>query len=223
MLSGQTCANRNVYPLSPELSNRAADSNGIIHVTWGFGDSNLTQNQQDAIANAIGQWNAFTSSTHVKFEPASNGAIPDLEFKQTDDTSKNGECAAYQWRDARVFFSAGWQARADANPANGATVIAHEIGHYLGLDEAGVAPSQATIMNNPFIGPTTTCQNATVPTTTVQPNDATAAWNCVSQTRPTPTPTPPPPQPTPCLGVTCGSRYELDPDTCGCVYTYQYR
>jgi hypothetical protein len=45
-------------------------------------------------------------------------------------------------------------------------------------------------MNNPVVGPTTTCQNATVPTNTVQPNDATQAGSCIQQARPTPTPTP---------------------------------
>lgn len=47
-------------------------------------------------------------------------------------------------------------------------------------------------MNNPVVGPTTTCQNATVPTNTVQPNDATQAGSCIQQARPTPEPTPTP-------------------------------
>lgn len=32
----------------------------------------------------------------------------------------------------------------------------------------------------------------------------------------------PTPGPTPCQPITCNYRYEFDPDTCRCVYTYQY-
>jgi hypothetical protein len=71
--------------------------------------------------------------------------------------------------------------------------MAHELGHFLGLDEAGVNPSQATIMNNPSVTPgLTTCQNASAPTNTVQMNDANKSGQCISDVRPAPTPTPTP-------------------------------
>ena len=52
--------------------------------------------------------------------------------------------------------------------------------------------------------------------------NASAQYNNYGAT-PTPTPTPPPqPGPTPCLNSCPNNRYELDPDTCQCVYVYQY-
>jgi hypothetical protein len=104
-------------------------------------------------------------------------------------------CAAYDPNDDRVHYNSGFEQRAQNSSDDGATVIAHELGHFLGLDEGGTAPSQATIMNNPVVDPTTTCPSATVPTKTVQSSDATKAHQCTNNAQtanghPLPTPTP---------------------------------
>jgi hypothetical protein len=51
-----------------------------------------------------------------------------------------------------------------------------------------------------------------------QPTDIKQCDQDAIRTKPEYQPPPPPPQCT----RTCGSRYELDPETCDCVYTYQY-
>jgi hypothetical protein len=172
------------------LKNRAPASDGFIHVTYGINDPNVSADEKKAVESAIGQWNGVKDSTNVIFDPAPAGAHIDLEFNPNDDTSVTGLCAAYDPGAARVHYNSAWGARATNNYSAGATVMAHEIGHYLGLGEGGTNPSSPTIMNNPVVGPNTTCQNATVPTTTVLAGDGTKAGACIESVRPTPTPTP---------------------------------
>jgi hypothetical protein len=218
-LRAQQCANRTQFPLASALKDKIPDANGIIHITYSFTDSNIPLTSQTAINMAIGQWNSFSSSTKVKFEEAPTGSAGDLQFSPSDNQDITFGCIAHDPSTHHVNYSQAWSERADGSMSAGAAFVAHEIGHYLGLDEAGENPSPPTIMNNPHVGPNTTCQNATIPTTTVQANDATAAGGCIQAERPTPTPQPPPP--TPCNRI-CGSRYILDPDSCECIYSYQY-
>jgi len=157
-------------------------------VTYSFNDPNTSTADKNAILNAIGQWNGVSSTTKVTFDAAQPPDSGTIEFKQSDDPAQTGGCAAFRPGSGRVYYSAGWQQRAQNSTAAGATVVAHELGHFLGLDEGGINPAQPTIMNNPDVGPNTTCENATVPTTTVQASDATKAGNCIAQARPSPTP-----------------------------------
>jgi hypothetical protein len=93
-------------------------------------------------------------------------------------------------------------------------IALHEIGHTMGLNDVqGTSTPGASVMNRP--GPTpndagTPDQPARIPTQ-AQSCDNGSINNSY----------PPPPPPTPCY-QTCGSRYELNPETCECVYTYQY-
>src|ERR1700750_1773634 len=80
-----------------------------------------------------------------------------IEFKASTNPDDTGLCAAYHPSDDRVYYNLGLVQRAQNNVADGATVFAHELGHFLGMNEAGTNPSQSTIMNNPVVGPTTTC------------------------------------------------------------------
>lgn len=223
-LRAQQCADRAQFPLASVLKDRAPDANGIIHVTYSFTDSNIPLNSQTAISMAIGQWNSFSSSTKVKFELAPSGSAGDLQFSPSDDTRLTFGCIAHDSSTHTVNYSQAWSERAD-NLSAGAAFVAHEIGHFLGLGEAGENPATATIMNNPQRDENTTCQNATMPTNSVQAGDATAAGSCIQAERPAATPTPPAqPGPTPCLN-SCpnNNRYEQEPPPgCGCVYVYQY-
>lgn len=189
------------------------DSNGIIHVTYRFVDAsgNATTppaHVLSAVEAAIQQWNNRTSTTRVVIEPAQPNAIPTLEFMPSQDPEKTGLCAGYDPELDRVHYNSGFEQRAQNSTNDGATVIAHEIGHFLGLEEAGTSPSQATIMNNPVVGPNTTCPSATVPTNTVQTGDASNAFQCVNAAQtanghPMPTPSPPPPcdMSSPCYSI----------------------
>ena len=194
-LRAQQCANRTQFPLSSALKNKTPDANGIIHITYSFSDSNIPASSQIAIGLALGQWNGFSSSTKVKFDLAPSGTAGDLVFSPSDDTTLTAGCIAHDSLTHVINYSQAWSARA-ANSFNaGAAFAAHEIGHFLGLDEAGENPSSPTIMNNPHVGPDGTCENATMATNTVQANDATAAGGCIQAERPastSPTPTPKP-------------------------------
>lgn len=89
--------------------------------------------------------------------------------------------------------------------------MSHEIGHTFGLAECYTCGQNTTAMTPPpsadlnarggHDGPTTCDSNK------VKDNGkystTTAGGN-------------------PCTGVTCGSRYYVDPDTCDCVYNYEY-
>jgi hypothetical protein len=176
--------------ISPELKNRATQEDGKIHVKYGFFDSNIDNEAKAAIENALAQWNAESSSTGVVFELAGPGESVDLQFTPSTDISNTGGCAGFRSASGRIYYSPDWELRANSNVAAGATIMAHELGHYLGLDDAGENPSTPTIMNNPPSN--SDCQTATVPTTTVQHTDATQAGGCISTVRPTPTPTPTP-------------------------------
>jgi hypothetical protein len=196
-IAGQQCLTAS--QITGILLNRAPNpTDGKIHVTYSFSEPNVPNTSKAAIENAIGQWNTKSSSTGVIFDPAPAGSFADLEFKRSDNPDDTGGCAAYRPASARVFYGADWETRA-ANTAAGATVIAHELGHYLGLNEAGTNPPNPTIMNNPVVIPgQNTCLNGTVPTTTVQASDATKSGSCLAAARPTPTPSQSPsPAPTP--------------------------
>jgi hypothetical protein len=141
--------------LSSELRNRTPDGDGIIHVMYSFADPNITTEQKAAIENALSQWSGVSSSTKVRFDPAPPNTSGDLDFQSSTNQNLTGGCAGYDETASRVYYSPEWQQRAQASTSAGATVIAHEIGHYLGLDEAGTNPPQPTIMNNPVVGPNT--------------------------------------------------------------------
>ena len=199
-ISAQTCVEASHVP--GELKNRAPAADGKIHVTYSFNNPNISATAKKAIANAIAQWNNKSGTTKVVFEPAAPGAFGDLEFKPSTNVNDTGGCAGYSPTTGRVYYSPDWETRAANSESGGATVIAHELGHYLGLDEAGSNPNTPTIMNNPVVVPgVNTCINGTVPTTTVQDSDAVKSSTCLTAVRPVPSPTP---SPTPELIVAVG-------------------
>ena len=177
---------------SSALLNREPQGDGKIHITYNLSDPSIPQSAKAAIENAVAQWNSQSGSTGVFIEPAPQGQSGDVEFKNSTNLDDTGLCAGYKPSTQRIYYNPDWESRAANSVSAGATVIAHELGHFLGLDEGGVNPSQATIMNNPTVTPGTTCQNASVPTTTVQMNDATKSGSCIADVRPTPNPTPTP-------------------------------
>lgn len=229
-IAGQNCLSSS--NISGILLNRAPNpTDGKIHVTYSFSEASVPSNSKLAIENALAQWNNKSSSTGVFFDPAPAGSSGDLEFKRSDNPDDNGGCAQYKPATARVYYGTDWETRA-ASLTAGAFVMAHEIGHYLGLDEAGVNPTNATVMNNlqAFPNASVACQSGTAPTTTVQPADATKSGSCLAAARPTPTPAPSP-SPSPvaqgpgfCIN-SCpnNGRYYQEPyPDCTCTYDRQY-
>ncbi len=149
---------------------------GLIHVTYGF-NSTVDQNTQTLFANAAQQWNNFDTTTGVFFQPAPAGSTPDITMQS--DFQNSGGCIAIIAHTGEVAFNAGWQQLEVNSPATATGSIAQELGHYLGLADAGLNPSPPTIMNNP--PSTESCADSQVPTTTVQPNDAQTAATCTSE------------------------------------------
>lgn len=125
--------------IAPELRNRSPAADGKIHVTYSFNDPNISQASKSAILNSIDQWNGQSDTTKVMFDLAS-GSTADLEFKASADVGDTGGCAGYKAASGRVYYSPEWEERAANSESAGATVIAHELGHYLGLGEAGTNP-----------------------------------------------------------------------------------
>ncbi len=188
--------------ISPELKSRPVGVDGKIHVKYSFFDSNISTDSKNAILNAIAQWNDKSGATGVVFELAGPQDNVDLEFKPSTNNDDHNGCAGFKPAAGRVYYSPAWETRASNDVAHGATPMAHELGHYLGLDEAGENPMTPSIMNNPT---SANCVTSTVPTSTVLDSDATKSGSCIAAVRPTPTPSPTPTPPL-CLleGMPCG-------------------
>lgn len=137
-----------------------------------------------AVSSAVQEWNAFSGTTEVQFVASPNGTSPasaNIQFElTTDSASTDGNCAMYNANTGRIYY--GPLFKQAANNGNGATIIAHELGHAMGLADGGTSPSPPSIMNNPSNPPPGGCTNPVVPTSQVQPNDATAAGACRADT-----------------------------------------
>ena len=189
----QQCQPTNVDNLS-RFNNRTRDGNGNIHITVNYSAGPEAANAiiTRAMQSAIAEWNTYSSSTHVVFDPATPGQQADLDFYHTVDSSLTGGCAHFSSETSRIFHGAELESRlATMGEAEVAVVLKHEVGHFLGL---GHTTSPATIMNQPPAG--TTCSNGTISTKFVFQSDAIQAGNCIATVNPTPTPTPAP-TPTP--------------------------
>lgn|SRR5215213_6767628 len=65
-------------------------TDGKIHITYSFSESNLSTTSKAAFDNAIGQWNSKSGSTGVFFDPAPAGSSGDVEFKRSTDPADTG-------------------------------------------------------------------------------------------------------------------------------------
>jgi hypothetical protein len=166
------------------IGGKSPGADGKIHITYGFAEA-PSEAVKNSVSTGFSQWNGVSGATKVVFEAAVPGALPDLEFKSSDSANKTGGCAGYRQATDRVYYSPGFQQAAQASTSAGATMIAHEIGHFLGMDEAGSNPSTPTIMNNGSgsVSCLDSAQNVT--TKAVLPIDGTAAGGCVQQARTT--------------------------------------
>jgi hypothetical protein len=165
-----------------------AGTDGIVHLAYSFVDTSGTvvapdANTSTAFGNAIAAWNASSATTGVQFSPAPPGQQADLQIQlTTDDSGNTGGCAAYNSNTGRIYIGETF-AQAVQSTSVGTTIISHELGHVLGLADGGTNPNPPSIMNNPSNPPPGACTAPQVPTTQVQPSDATAVKACVVQGR----------------------------------------
>jgi len=176
------------------FSNKPRDGNGNIHITVNYSAGTEASNAiiTQAMRNVINEWNAYSSSTHVVFDPATPGQQADLDFYHTTSSTLTGGCAHFSPDTSRIYHGAELEARLSTmGQAEVEVVLKHEVGHFLGLAHTTSPP---TIMNQPPAG--STCSNGTISTKFVFQSDAIQAGNCIATVNPTPTPTPAP-TPTP--------------------------
>jgi hypothetical protein len=89
-------------------------------------------------------------------------------------------CAAAFQTTSDIWWEPSFEGAAISLPEGAATVMAHEIGHILGLDEAGRNPAVPTIMKNG--PPAPNCALALLGTAeVVHVNDAQNAKSCLAR------------------------------------------
>jgi hypothetical protein len=182
LASAQECLD----PSGNYIGTTQAGSDGVTHIKYRFRDENgneITPPQSvvDAMTAGAGRWNQQSGTTKVVFEAAGPNDYADLLVIPTSDQSKSLGCAAVDPLLGYLYYDPALVQAAGSSTSDAATVLAHELGHFLGLDDAGVNPSPATIMNNP--GPGMTCTNFSVPTTSPTAADATKASQCTASSR----------------------------------------
>jgi hypothetical protein len=108
----------------------------------------IPQEALNSVAMAIGKWNDRPSGIKISLVSCWYTGEVDFQFGATYSQSLSSGCAAVingetMWLDMNNFVS--WAA-SDYDLA--AAIASHEIGHLLGLDDAGVGGW--TVMNNPW-------------------------------------------------------------------------
>lgn len=165
-----------------------AGSDGLVHTTYTFVDStgNVMTPDANTLAafnSAISQWNGVKATTGVQFDPLPTGQpgnSADIQVQLTTDASgSTGGCAAYQTDTNRIYYGETFMQAAQSTSI-GATILMHELGHSLGLDDGGTNPSPPSIMNNPSNAPPSGCIAPNVVTSTIQPNDSAAVAACIT-------------------------------------------
>ena len=180
---GSSCASANLNANDVAFTNPQG-TDAVVHVTYGFEDSNgnlitPAPNVAAAVNAAVQQWNSFTSSTNVHFDPApaSNVIQPDITFASVTDAQAKGCTASFPNGNDIAYGPLFTQAA--TNQSVGTTIMAHELGHLLGLDDAGIKPTVPSIMNNPSNAPPpAACTNPVFVTGSVQASDASQVPKC---------------------------------------------
>lgn len=161
-------------------------SDGKIHVKYRFRDANgqdVAPNSamQSAMEQGTQRWNAQSGTSKVVFEAAGPNDYADLIVLPSSDPTKTGGCAGVDTLFGYLYYDPALVTAAENGVADAATVIAHELGHFLALDDAGFNPNPPTIMNNPGQG--MSCTDFAVPSTSPNSEDAAAAEVCVRVSR----------------------------------------
>jgi hypothetical protein len=184
-LHGQSCLADSKLSTA-QIGSLPPSSDGLIHVKVGFTDSTGTvitpsQSLQDTLKNSATDWNAGSPTTGVQFDVAKPGDTVNVPIELSSDQSATGGCIAINPTTGKMAYSSDWTQLASNDPKTAQGSIDHELGHYVGLADAGVHPSPATIMNNP--DPSSPCSKAKVDDTDVKFTDDQAAAGCTKRSQ----------------------------------------
>ena len=153
-----------------------------IHITYSFADANgvVTTPSDDlktAVQNALSEWSTTGVPENWVFDPAPPGYDGDIQILPSSDNQKSGGCAGYSEAVGRLYYSPAFTSAVTSVKTQ---VLAHEIGHLWGMQDAGTSPPTPTIMNNPS---NVSCTSPNAPTTTVLSTDRHVAAGCIKQAR----------------------------------------
>ena len=108
---------------------------GIRHVKWSY-PSNSTADMNQRIDDAMGLWNAKTSTTNIVFDRVDSG-YTDLSF-DFDDSGLQGVCGGFDDSSRTIHIDPRMRTAASSSYYSQVTgSVAHEVGHALDLDHDG--------------------------------------------------------------------------------------
>jgi hypothetical protein len=160
-------------------------TDGLIHVKYATLDAagnraTAGSPVNAAIQDGTAKWNSLKQTTGVIFEPAAQNETPNITFAPSSSYLFTGGCASMAPTSGTGYWSTEFEQLATSAPANASAIIAHELGHFLGLYEAGFNPMLPTIMNN---GLSCTPEGSDTPTKSPLLNDASVAQVCTKKAR----------------------------------------
>ncbi|MBV9928671.1 MAG: hypothetical protein JOZ96_26895 [Acidobacteria bacterium] len=184
----------------------------------------FTGPQVQAIKDQLAKWrNAGGAnvtfnyvSTSADAGPGSSGGGRPILFISRVTPRESGAGAQGETRGFSTTYGTRGDSFMEINP--GVTdptafnhVVSHETGHTFGLADCGSCTQNSTAMTLPS-SPSLNAAGGHDGPTDCDSNKAKENAGYTNTTA----------GGNPCTGVSCGSRYYVDPDTCQCVYNYEY-
>jgi hypothetical protein len=151
-------------------------TNGVATVTYGAvnSDTEATGSEpSSSMTDAFNAWNAYTSTTGVKFVQAAAGTVPDIDISQVPTT--DNDCIAANDASGSIVYDSNWLGR--TNTAQSTVSVEHEIGHLLGLTDQPATTNPPSVMDKA----TGTCSTGTSNATGISAADASNAKSCFTQ------------------------------------------
>lgn len=181
----------------PGLENAAIGEVGVV--TFGEAEPKFTiwiKNKSElpparvALQAAVDEWNAKSGTTRTEFRILTTPQELQLQPHLTVEENELWKCAGLH--DGKILFQRnGFRDVANRSPADAQFLMAHELGHFLGLGETGNAlapPNPPSVMNQVVGVQGQTCEQAFAsslrpPTLRVQNTDATMGKACSAAAR----------------------------------------
>ena len=143
----------------------------------------------DATLASINQWNAKSHLTNVVLEYTTDYGSADLKIGQVDDPFYSGDCAKTWFNldsEELIIVSElfAWDTADNIN--DGAAILNHEIGHFLGLDDIPPGSGSSSVMQQ-VSTPVPDCEGTARQVNGIQDSDASKVLDCLTQYAP-PTP-----------------------------------
>jgi hypothetical protein len=159
-----------------------SSSDNLRHATYRFVDEQgreITPSEAviTAVQRGTQQWNDQRDKTGVVFEPAAPGQPATINITRRSSDSDpqlgDGKCAAMNVKKSLLNYGPNFERRAQKKKG-AAFIIAHELGHALGLSDQGVNPFPPTVMNN-----INQCEDLPQTSSTVTATDAMRVHGCI--------------------------------------------